>query len=84
MFTSDGHEKNGPSLVILCPEIEHNEFTPVYPLKFRFTVLPKLKQKMTLHTDFSDMKKNLVSYPVFNREWLTSVRTFWDTLYIDR
>ena len=45
--------------------IEHNELTPVNPLKFRFTVLPKLFKKMTLYTEFIDMKQKFVSYPVF-------------------
>ena len=45
--------------------MEHNELTPINTLKLRFTVLPKLFKKMTLDTDFSDMKKNFGSYPVF-------------------
>ena len=35
-------------LVISCLEIEHIELTPVNPLKFSFTVLPKLLKKWHL------------------------------------
>ena len=35
---------------------------------------------MALQTDFSDMKKTFVSYPVFNYKRLKCVRIFWDTL----
>ena len=37
---------------------------------------------MALDTDFSDMKKTFVTYPVFfNYKQLKCVSTFWDTLY---
>ena len=58
-----GH-RNRPCLVISLLEIEHNELTPVNPLKIRFTVY-KNYIKMALHTDFSDMKKTFVSHPIF-------------------
>ena len=38
---------------------------PVIPLKLRFTVLQKIVEKIALDTGFSDMKKTLLSYPVF-------------------
>ena len=48
---------------------------PVNPLKHKFTVLRKLFKKMALDTDFSDMKKTFVSYPVLLiiHDWNMSV-----------
>ena len=58
-----GH-KNLPFLVISLLEIERKELTPINRLKFRLSVLPKLSKKMT-YTDFSDIKKWIVSFSVF-------------------
>ena len=38
---------------------------PVNALLLKVTDLPKLLKKMKLDTDFSDVQKTFVSYPVF-------------------
>ena len=80
-FSLDGHEKNGPFMVISWLEIECYELTPVNSLKFRFTVLSKLSKKWHFILTLVIWKKLSYVIQFFNHKWLKCVCTFWDTLY---
>ena len=51
------HADHLNALVFSWVEIEHNVSMLVNPLRFRFSVLPKLQKKRSLDTDFIDTQK---------------------------